>query len=72
MKIYKLNNMELNSNGITRGKRCNILGTFCVFCQDFHEIERKEWSFIDLEDGSDMKFVCNKSLELELEKSNES
>lgn len=62
MKIYKLNNLELNSNSVVRGKRCNILGAFCIFCDCFHEITRKDWSLIELEDGSDVSFVCNKSL----------
>lgn len=63
LRLYKLNNLPLKSNGVIRSNRCNILTFYCPICECFHTQHRSDTYVVSL--GEVEFFICKKGIEID-------
>jgi len=56
IKVWKLENMPLMSNGTVRSIRCNIISFYCPACDMWHTQERKDTYAVD--SGDETFMLC--------------
>jgi hypothetical protein len=61
LKVWKLENMPLMSDGKVRSKRCNVVSFYCPVCDMWHSQERKDTYIVA--DGEDTILICKEAYE---------